>query len=239
MSREPLDQTRGDSTPYIDGARSVALSRNEVASLCTKAARGAGMSWGLAEEAGFAAAWLVEHGFDGPSHLHAHLEQAQGRHWTDLCPRVSRGEWQAAADRTLCPIALGATLCDHAALPEGLIVDCSIRTGPVEHPVLLVPFLAVIAQSAGTPVDVEWADGSVCIGGDPAALALAVTALAATVTPLSLTARSGVVRAATAARVPRIAGETIAALNALAMRTTVPPSEASRAGAGAASSDND
>ena len=33
-------------------------SLNEIESLCKKAARGAGMSWGLAEEAGKAAKWL-------------------------------------------------------------------------------------------------------------------------------------------------------------------------------------
>ena len=62
MTIAPHDQTRGDSTPYIEDGLSASLSRNEVASLCMKAARGAGMSWGLAEEAGFAAAWLVQHG---------------------------------------------------------------------------------------------------------------------------------------------------------------------------------
>lgn len=34
------------------------LSRNETESLCMKAARGAGFSWGMAEEAGFATGWL-------------------------------------------------------------------------------------------------------------------------------------------------------------------------------------
>ena len=66
MTTAPHDQTRGDSTPYIEDGASASLSRNEVASLCMKAARGAGMSWGLAEEAGFAAAWLVQHGINGP-----------------------------------------------------------------------------------------------------------------------------------------------------------------------------
>jgi len=239
MSIEPHDQTRGDSTPYIDGARKAALSRNEVAALCMKAARGAGMSWGLAEKAGFAAAWLVQHGFDGPEHLHVHQEQAQGRNWTDLCPTITPGEWRAPAGRTLCPIALGATLCDHDALPEGLIVGRPIRIDPVGHPVLLIPFLAAIAESAEILIDLEWDDGSDCIGGDPAALAGAASALGDAVTGLSLTARTGAVRAAAAAQAPITAGGTIAALNILAMRTTVPPSEASRAGAGSATSDND
>ena len=59
MSSEPQDQTRGDSTPFFSDTKPAPLSCNEAASLCMKAARGAGMSWGMAEEAGFAAAWLV------------------------------------------------------------------------------------------------------------------------------------------------------------------------------------
>ena len=64
MSSEPQDQTRGDSTPFFSDTKPAPLSCNEAASLCMKAARGAGMSWGMAEEAGFAAAWLVSHGID-------------------------------------------------------------------------------------------------------------------------------------------------------------------------------
>ncbi|MEF9603350.1 DUF3726 domain-containing protein, partial [Paracoccus sp. PXZ] len=45
------------------------LSRNETEALCLKAARGAGMSWGLAEEAAFAAGWLGAHGIDGAGAL--------------------------------------------------------------------------------------------------------------------------------------------------------------------------
>ena len=44
-------------------------SLNEIESLCKKAARGAGLSWGLAEEAGKAARWLSAHGLDGPGVL--------------------------------------------------------------------------------------------------------------------------------------------------------------------------
>ena len=39
----------------MTGQAGIRLSRNETEALCQKAARGAGMPWGLAEEAGFAA----------------------------------------------------------------------------------------------------------------------------------------------------------------------------------------
>lgn len=239
MRTDPLDQTRGDSTPFISDAQTVSLSRNEVSSLCMKAARGAGMDWGLAEEAGFAAAWLVQHGFDGPEYLYTHLAQAQGRRWANLCPTVAIGDWHAQDGRSLCPIALGVTLSDYAALPEGIVDGCSIRIGPVDHPVLLIPFLTTIAQSTDTLFTLEWDGGSALIGGDRAALIAAVKMLTDHRGPLHLSGRSGVAKPAVAAKAPDTDANIITALNALAMRTTVPSSEASRAGAGSTSNDND
>jgi hypothetical protein len=239
MTIAPHDQTRGDSTPYIEDGLSASLSRNEVASLCMKAARGAGMSWGLAEEAGFAAAWLVQHGINGPSHLYAHLDQAQGRPWGDLCPTVSPGAWEAPAGRALCPIALGATLCDYAELPEGIKAGSSLEIGKVDHPVLLIPFLAVIAASNDLLIDIVWTGGMVSLDGRSDTLMHAAHALAGQQVPITLTARSGKPQAATPGKVPKISAEIIAALNTLAMRTTVPSSESSRAGAGSTTTDND
>ena len=239
MTIAPHDQTRGDSTPYIEDGLSASLSRNEVASLCMKAARGAGMSWGLAEEAGFAAAWLVQYGINGPSHLYAHLDQAQGRPWRDLCPTVTPGAWQAPVGRALCPIALGATLCDYAGLPEGIKAGSSLKIGKVVHPILLIPFLAVIAASHSILFDIAWTGGTAHLDGGSEALLKAATALDGQQVPITLTARFGKPQAASASKVPCISAEVISALNTLAMRTTVPSSESSRAGAGSTTPDND
>jgi len=241
MSTEPHDQTRGDSTPYFQDRHSAPLSCNEVAALCMKAARGAGMSWGMAEEAGFAAAWLVSHGIDGPTHLRAHLESARERHWSDLCPSVTAGTWGNAAGHPLCPIILGATMCDYAALPEGPVAGCSILLGAVSHPILLTPFLADVAQANGVSIAVAWSDGSVRIGqGDawPAAVAEALCVPERDLTLTATTAPAGQ-PCPSSAPSPRTGAETIAALNDLAMRTTVPASAVSRAGAGSTLSDND
>ncbi|KZM50398.1 hypothetical protein OA90_09915 [Labrenzia sp. OB1] len=223
----------------MEFGQSASLSRNEVASLCMKAARGAGLSWGLAEEAGFAAEWLVHHGIDGPSHLYAHLDQAQGRAWCDLCPTVTPGEWRAPAGYALCPIALGATLCDYAGLPEGIKVGSSLKIGTVDHPVLLIPFLAGIAVSNDILFDIEWAGGTASLEGGHEALMQAVSVLGGQRVPIKLTARFGKPQAAKGGKALSISAETIAALNSLAMRTTVPSSESSRAGAGSTTTDND
>lgn len=233
------DQTRGDSTPFLSDGQTACLSNNEVMSLCMKAARGAGMSWGMAEEAGYAAAWLTRHGFDGPTLLHAHLEQAQGRAWGDLCPTVTIGEWSAPTGRALCPVILGATLGDFAALPEGIAAKVTIRIGRVDHPALLIPFLVRISEKAGLILDLAWEGGSASIGGEPALSAEDMRALQAPKPSLFLTGRSGTPHPLARAPAPDASAQTIAALNVLAMRTTVPPSEASRAGAGSSTGDND
>lgn len=239
MTEAPGDQTRGDSTAFFTGDQSAQMSQNEVTALCLKAARGAGMSWGLAEEAGFAASWLTARGIDGPRHLLAHLTAAQGRAWGDLCPKVAPGAWGAATGKTLCPVVLGATLSDHATLPGGL-TGGAIQTGPVDHPILLCPFLSVIAGAAGGIVTLEWDGGSIDIDAHgatpPAALA---TLEGQTTVALRLSLRPGVAQPRPATPSPAIAANTVTALNAFALRTTVPASDASRAGAGAATHDND
>ncbi len=241
MNTEPHDQTRGDSTPFFSEDGPAPLSRNEVAALCLKAARGAGMSWGMAEEAAFAAAWLVRHGIDGCAHLCAHLEQAQGREWAELCPDVSAGDWRATDGHALCPIILGATLCDHAALTEGPVAGCSITLGQVDHPILLLPFLDSIARKNGVLITVSWDGGSVCIGQGAEWLHAATGALGRPSADLVLTARQGVATDLSADRLPNAdtSAEVIHTLNGFAMRTTVPASERSRAGAGSALGDND
>jgi hypothetical protein len=233
------DQTRGDSTAFLTGEHAARMSQNEVAALCMKAARGAGMSWGLAEEAGFAASWLTERGIDGPRHLLAHITAAQTRAWAELCPSVAAGVWNAAAGQTLCPVALGATLSDHANLPDGLGAQ-PIIAGPVDHPVLLCPFLGTIAAAHAGRVTVDWSGGHLEIGAGGPTDAQALTALEGLDTAtLTLTLCAGSAPPPASRAAPVIAADTIAALNLLALRTTVPASEASRAGAGASSHDND
>lgn len=249
MTDPAADQTRGDSTAFFSGDQSARMSQNEVAALCLKAARGAGMSWGMAEEAGFAASWLTARGIDGPRHLLAHLTAAQGRPWGDLCPQVAPGAWTAAKGKTLCPIALGATLSDHADLPGGLGAAPShtgpshtgpIVAGPVDHPLLVIPFLCTIAAAFGKTVVMDWPEGHLDIDSAGTIAPSEVSSLQGqTGVTLTLSLRSGGPTDPHRVACPAIAAQTIAGLNAFALRTTVPASDASRAGAGASTNDND
>ena len=241
MSSEPQDQTRGDSTPFFSDTKPAPLSCNEAASLCMKAARGAGMNWGMAEEAGFAAAWLVSHGIDGPSHLRAHLERADGRDWADMCPTVTPDGWQNTNGQPACPIILGATMCDYADLPEGPHSGTTIALGPVSAPILLVPFLAEVARSNGLAFTLSWPKGAVRIYADETWLQASLQSLGVPQLVLALCTIAAPPHEPSAVSMPnaQTTAATIVVLNTFAMRTTVPATEASRAGAGSTLSDND
>lgn len=241
MTAAAQDQTRGDSVPFFQDDQPAPLSCNEVSALCMKAARGVGMSWGLAEEAGFAASWLVSHGIDGPSHMCAHLAHVDREGWDDLFPQVTSDGWRNRKGRAVCPIVLGATLSDYADLPDGPVVDAVIHLGPVSVPILLVPFLAELARDKAVECVLTWECGSISITADaPHSDALA---LALGMSSLDLTLAVKAARLDVSLENPKTkaltTANTIATLNALAMRTTVPATEASRAGAGSSLSDND
>lgn len=233
------------------------LSRNEVESLGLKAARGAGFSWGLAEEAGLGLGWLWAEGIDATAVLLALLTArgaGQGR------PVPGPGRWRAAKEGApLCPIALGAALLDRAGLADGPL-SLALDLGPVAAPVLLVPFLFRAGQAKGAGLLLEWPGGGLLIG--PAGLERGSLADLGTA-PLVLRTRPapGSAEAPQAQSdplpppplppphlpaphlppppLPSIAADILKGLEALALRTTVPPSETSRSGAGSATPDHD
>ena len=97
-------------------------SVGEAGALALKAARGAGMAWGQAEEVGFAVRWLQQRAAPGIEALALYLSIYDA----------------AQNDQTHCPIAVGTSISDTAIIPP-------IDLGPVNAPLLLVPFIAAIA----------------------------------------------------------------------------------------------
>ncbi|WP_372835614.1 DUF3726 domain-containing protein [Puniceibacterium confluentis] len=235
---EPNDPTRSGSP--VPSGNSARLSQNEIEQLCLKAARGAGMSWGLAEEAGYAAAWLAMRGLDGPGVLLAQLRDAMDRDWHEICPVVAPGRFQAADGGCLCPIALGSALCDHAGLPETAMDETALRIGPVSHPVLLLPFLANLASVQGGCVQLDWPRGTVLLTAEGGISSAAGMLAKETRLDAELSVHGAAPDDSMQPGAPLfVPAATLSGLNAFALRTTVPASEASRAGAGAAVGDND
>ncbi len=233
----PNDPTRSASAPVAqDGAR-VCLSLSEINALCFKAARGSGLTWGEAEEAGWAAAWLTRAGLAGPSILLTWLKDCDGL----SRPMPEAGRWMAPA-RALCPLRTGIALADHAGLPEGPGED-GVQIDTVAHPCLILPFVARAATRLDLPLRIGWVGAEFVldtVGTGPITMLLGDDAGA----PVDLwiaVAPPDPNEQRTDCAVPSqgIALTDWQALDALALRVTVPPSDASRAGAGAAGDDND
>ena len=234
----PNDPTRSASAPVArDGAR-VCLSLSEINALCFKAARGAGLTWGEAEEAGWAAAWLTRAGLAGPSIL---------LNWLTECATLARpvpaaGRW-CALDGPLCPLRAGLALADHAGLPEGP-GDTTLHMDTVAHPLVLLPFVARAATRLDLPLRIGWVGADLTLdteGNGPITVSLGDDAGAPGDLWIAVAARPDPNEQRTDCAVPTqgIAHADWQALDALALRVTVPPSDASRAGAGAAGDDND
>lgn len=129
------------------------VSLNEVESLSLKAARGAGMSWGLAEEAAHAARWLAARGWAWDRSLVVLL----GRREQIAAPMLAgHGIRSSRQGFAICPIHAGAAMADL------LHVDQSITLYDVLSPIWLVPF-AYRRTIEHRSVELTWASGACSI----------------------------------------------------------------------------
>jgi hypothetical protein len=235
MSHEPHDPSRAGSPVPAPEIEDVVFSLSEIQAACLKAARGSGMPWGLAEEAGMAGAWLAAAGLPGAELVLQVLEQPHR-----APPVVTAGAWRAAHGERVCPIAAGAALSDFAALPEG-IGEGGLTIVATACPAVILPFAAQAAQRTGRAIRVAWPGLDAMLApqghwvsgtGDSVAVAEAtvtLTAAAKRSSPLEQLRRTG----------RGVARDVWQRLDDLAMRTTVPATARSHADAGAAASDND
>lgn len=216
----------------------ITLSCNEMQMLALKAARGAGLEWGLAEEAGNAARWLAVRNLPGPAVLAAYLSGLVSGAVTTGVPACDASHWSAEGGRTLCPIATGASLCDLAGAGTGR--DGERQLTGVASPVLLLPFLAEAARATGRKHVMTAGAVSIAVAPDGAiegeVVELAGIEQAPSVCITTGGAASGILPSC---GLPAIDAGVLKALDRLALRTCVPASEQSRSGAGSALSDND
>ena len=132
----------------------MSYSLNEIDALAKRAARGAGLSWGMSEEAGKAVRWLASHQLAGAAALAEILAQNDDIATCEIAPTSLDGIWKATSSR-LCPLASGAALNDCAAR---LAAGEAIEMENVSHPLLVAPFAAWAAIQIGAPVAVTWSD---------------------------------------------------------------------------------
>jgi hypothetical protein len=214
-------------------------SLSELESEARKAIRGAGLPWGLAEEGGKAVRWLAAHGIDPLPALADVLERHDRRERiTSACRFTETG--RLTADAPLCPITLGATLCDDA---DRLTTNAFVA-GPVARPLLLAPFVAAAARILGRPSQLE-ADGTRIVldeCGDPSSDLAMLDVLDAGEIRCAAIADGPSTSPVKAASTRGIATDPQAwqRIAAYGHRTYVPASERSRReGAGAGLIDND
>jgi len=128
----------------------MSYSLNEIAALVKRAARGSGLSWGLAEEAAMATRWLASFDLDGAYLLSELLNKSNDL--SRQTPVTLDGEWFGTAGK-LSPLICGPALADSA---EQLKQTGEIVMQNVNHPAMLAPFAAAAAQRIKTPVSLEW-----------------------------------------------------------------------------------
>lgn len=117
----------------------MSFSLNEVEALAKRATRGAGYTWGMAEEAGKATRWLCAHGVDGCAVLATLLEQ----------PATST-------------FAAAVELSDTAHL----LRDGPFSWNNIKQPAFLLPFAAMAARKTGQGVVILADNAVAALDGD-------------------------------------------------------------------------
>lgn len=217
----------------------MSFSLNEIETQTFKAARGAGLPWGMAEEAGKAARWLAAYRQPALDALAGLLELIDRRTYGDLAPVRQDQRW-VGREGLLCAVTAGITLCDRA---EALADGERFHTGRIAYPVLSLPFVAAAHGATGVPMGVQWPGVTIRI--DSAGLYVAPDADVRSVAAEEYVCEARSVEPMGEAIQPHTNGLEIdpalwARIGAFAQRTYVPASAQSRErGAGANLDDND
>ena len=213
-------------------------SLNEIEAQAKRASRGAGLSWGMAEEAAKATRWLASHGLAGPALLADVLTQNDAVPHAQIAPATLDCVWRAPAG-ALCPLTAGAALNDCA---DRLASGQTIEMANVSFPLLVLPFAGWAAIHIGAPVCVTWQDLQIHTDGDGILVddphSQINTARAATLVCQQVTEHQRTL--GRPGQRGDVAPDVWARLDVFAQRTYAPATEASRLlGAGAGVSDND
>jgi len=199
-------------------------SLGEVGALAVKAARGAGMPWGLADETGFAVTWLQARRLPGVTALCRYLSRYDGAVLPQTAPDIA------------CPILIGSAYADGAMTPD-------IALPAVDSPILLLPFIAMRTGSRAATVVIGSTSLDVyhnSLFGPHHETALLMDRAACQVTAADSAKRPIDEWPNTCQRVPPYMACCIDRLGQFASRTYAPSTAQSRlTGAGAGLSDND
>lgn len=214
-------------------------SLNEIESLSKKAARGAGLNWGIAEEAGKATRWLCAAGWPGADLLADLLTRNDGVPHDEVRPQATTGTWEARGG-LLCPLVGGAAMSDLADRWAG---GETAHLGPTAFPLLLVPYMAWAADRTGARLELEFDGVRIARGRGETAFDIAGPGAPSVHSVSTVTLRPVAEISGTPLKRAwrgEIGSGATRVLQAFAQRTYAPETEQSRlAGAGAGLTDND
>ena len=205
-------------------------SIGEIGALATKAARGNGLDWGLAEEAGYAVKWLQRRQLPGVMALCRYLSW---RHHGNLT------SWpdETGVHGHYCPITIGAAYGDGAFGDEA-------QFSRIKTPLLLIPFVAI--RITETPLEINIGSSSFYLAKDQIGYTNNDTAILRDSASCQISIASSrlphitITRVSDLPRVPASATACVSVLERFAKNTYAPATEESRlAGAGAGLNDND
>ncbi len=138
----------------------MSFALNEVDAIAKKATRGAGYSWGVAEDAGKATRWLCANRIDGCRALVSVLAVTDNFSPAKMAPTGIVGNWRSDGGM-MCPLMAGVTLSDFASVGHADEV-CILN---VVSPVMILPFAAMAAHRLGQLLTVQWAGISATTDG--------------------------------------------------------------------------
>ncbi len=134
-------------------------SLNQIELTCRKAVRGAGLDWGLAEDAGRAIRWLELMHLGGVSMLAPLLQEIDHSAPDRLRIRDQEGIWVTTSDLA-SPLMIGPALCDRINA-RALMSENGKDTIEVVNaacPLLCVGFAGAAASQTNRSVVLQWDD---------------------------------------------------------------------------------
>lgn len=215
----------------------MSYSLNEVEALSKRAARGAGLDWGLAEEAAKATRWLCAYDLDGCRLLKSVLDAHQDDSQNSQPPRSLSGEWSGQMG-TLCPLRTGAALSDCAAQ----VASDGVEIRDLSNPLFMLPFVASVARATKTCLLMAWEGASITTDGNTVVLTFAAetTPYVGHADRLVITQSAPLTKPAKSLCRANPSSQDWDDLNSLAALTYAPATETSRRlGAGDGQTDND
>ena len=136
-------------------------SLNEIELNSRKAARGCGLPWGVADEAGKAVRWLHAFGLDAVTGYATLLDQHDHSNYLDYAPLSLEGIWHSRSE-ILSPIMTGISLCDCLEI----MTQRTIETADIARPLLAAGFLGQAALDKEQAVRISWSNVSLVLYRD-------------------------------------------------------------------------